>query len=247
MKFRVICWGTEDRIVFNNTQGRLKNICDNNVPYKQEQTFYYQLEDNKAKVITTNINKVNFYNKYLNTSTYNNVDSIIISEINNNNLAIIKEANKKNKYLIIVGKVNLSKDIIDSNNEVLNKVICIPQLSDEKEKLEIKAILFMILDIYNNELFNMNTFLGVYVIIGCEKGRNILGKIPLFILKRFNYICKMKKFTLNLHIDKELDLQELTYIEDPLIEYMNEDSMLIIKQSISNNKNEKMYFSIIAT
>ncbi|HCW53325.1 MAG TPA: hypothetical protein DG753_06230, partial [Clostridium sp.] len=96
------------------------------------------------------------------------------------------------------------------------------------------------------ELIAGNNSKTVSIILGCEQEEGILGSIPLYILKHFNYISECDEFILSIYGLKELGVGQLIYIEDPLKEYMKDNSKLTIEQIGDYIGNNKIYFSLIA-
>ena len=72
-----------------------------------------------------------------------------------------------------------------------------------------------------------------------------IGKIVLSILDQFNYIENSKEFDLYLYSKEQVGIKELTYLEDPIKEYIHNDAILRVNTVINENINDKNYFLVV--
>ena len=72
-----------------------------------------------------------------------------------------------------------------------------------------------------------------------------IGKIVLSILEQFNYIENSKEYNLYLYSKEEVGIQELTYLEDPIKEYIYNDAILRVNTVVNGNINDKNYFLVV--
>lgn len=235
MKINILFWNTRDKIILNEGDDKLFITLGN-----KDESFYYVLNHEKIKAIFTECNSDEFINKHLKgLNNKHECTVIVMKEINSDNIYAVIEADKLNNVIIISGKCDLEK------KEEFNNVVYVPQLYYEESPIDVYTFLYTIKDIYD-EFITDNSSKSVSIILGCEKEDGILGKIPLYILKHFNYVSGCNEFLLNIYGLKELGIGHLIYIEDPLKEYMNDNSKLIIEQMYNCIGNNKIYFSLIA-
>lgn len=234
MKVNILFWNTKDKIVFNEEDTKIYNALDN------KESFYFISNHEKIKATFTDCSNDEFINNYLKgLCKKHECTVIVLKEINCDNIGTLIEATKLKNILIICGKCDLKykKD--------LKNVVYVPQLYYEENAIEINTFIHTIRGIYD-QLIIKNDLTEVSIILGCEREEGILGSIPLYILKHFNYVSDCTEFILNIYGLKELGAGQLIYIEDPLREYMKDDSKLIIEQVDNYINNKKIYFSLIA-
>ena len=232
MKNKLICGDKYDNIVQNNLKYSMEYITSYNAKKNKCTKKYYKLGKNKIEVIMINMEEDN-----ISQIDFNNEDKelLILNEINDNNIQIISKLSKNRELIVLALKNNLSNKN-NLNSDVLKKVII---LNVEKSKININLILDFILE---NDFIENNK--EQYLILGCEE-ENPLGNIPINILKKCKDIYKYKKLTINLYLSKEYNLQELSYIKDPITEYMDNDSNLIIKQIRKKDIDNKVHFTVL--
>lgn len=235
MKLNILFWNARDRVIFNEEDTRIYNLLN-----RKDESFYFLSNHEKIKAIFIECSNEDFCNNYLN-GLYKEYERtvIVLKEINDNNISAVVEAKKLKNILIVSGKCSLNQK---SN---LKNVVYIPQLYYEESPIEIHTFIHTVTGIYDELIIN-NDSKGVFIILGCEKEEGILGNIPLYILKHFNYVSECNEFLLSIYGLKELGAGQLIYIEDPLKEYMKENSKLIIEQIDNYVGNNKVYFSLIA-
>lgn len=235
MKLNILFWNTRDKIVFGEGDNNLCNVVGSN-----EESFYFVLNHEKIKTIFTECSNSEFGNNFF-KGLYKKHEyvAIVLKEINKDNIFVITEIAKLKNVLIIAGKCDLQE------KKDFKNLVYVPQLYYDKSVVDMYAIIYTIRSIYNNLAVN-NSLKIPSIILGCEKEEEILGSIPLYILKNFNYISDCKDFILNIYGLKQLGIDQLIYIEDPLKEYMKENSKLIIKQVNEYVGMNKVYFILIA-
>ena len=235
MKLNILFWNTRDKVIFNEGDTKIYSFLDS-----KDESFYFLSNHEKIKATFIECGSDDFYNNYL-KGLYKKREStvIVLKEINDDNISVIMEITKVKNVLIISGKCSLNQ----KNN--LKNVVYIPQLYYEESTIEIHTFIHTLRGIYD-ELIVGNNSKTVSIILGCEKEEGILGSIPLYILKHFNYVSECDEFILNIYGLKELGAGQLIYIEDPLKEYMKDNSKLTIEQIDDYISNKKIYFSFIA-
>lgn len=234
MNIKIICWKVKNKLILDEGMELL------NESKGLERKIYYQFHKDKVEVSIFESN--NFYE--INSEKLISKNSkliILLEEIDDYILSNINEIFKDNYYMILVGKDSIS---IESNINFFQEIMYLPQLLGD-DKISMYSLLLMIIKKLNNEGGLLKDINKCHIIIGCEDSSKICGNIPLFILKRFNSFQRLKSFYLDLYVKEELDLQDLSYIEDSLIDYITYGGMLKVTQSI-NSKNNKAYFHLIA-
>ncbi|MDO5518720.1 MAG: hypothetical protein Q4F66_14285 [Clostridium sp.] len=235
MKLNILFWNIRDKIILNERDNKLFDIVDNT-----EESFYCVLNHEKIKAVFTECSSNEFINNHL-KGLYNRHECtvIVLKEINHDNISVVREASKFKNIIIISGKCDSGK------KEEFKNLIYVPQLYYEESAIDVYTFLYTIRNIYD-EVLGDNSLKTTSIILGCEKEEGILGSIPLYILKHFNYVSECNEFILNIHGLKELGTGQLIYIEDPLKEYMNDNSKLTIEQEYDCSGDNKIYFSLIA-
>lgn len=236
MKLNILFWNTRDKIILDEGDNKFYDVLDNN----KEDGFYYVLNHEKIKAVFTECNSDDFIINHLKGLCNRHESAVIIlKEINNDNISAVTEASKYKNIIIISGRCDLKE------KEEFKNVIYIPQLYYEESAIDVYTFLYTIRNIYD-EFISYNSSKSASIILGCEKEEGILGNIPLYILKHFNYVSECDEFKLNIYGLKELGIGQRIYIEDPLKEYMNDNSKLTIEQGYECSGNNKIYFSLIA-
>lgn len=235
MDMNIICWNLKDRLNLNSIKGSFKEISE------KEEIYYLRMEKKRVEVIVSNSN--DFEEGYISKKNNNKLSVIIVDEITMDNLKMIKESIECNNSLVMCGKISL-----DNNEEVLNlrKIVKVPQLYYDTDEIDIMEIILITCSIYVDEEFSIDEISGSQIIFGSKDLDSPLGEVPLYILKKFNYLKSLIDLNLTLYIREEMSIENLTYIEDPLREYIEYDSVLKIKQNINKEIREKIYFSLIA-
>ncbi|MGG7213137.1 hypothetical protein ACQPUY_05900 [Clostridium nigeriense] len=224
MNIRIICWNIKNKFrVDDGIELLNRKEC-------LDRKIYYQFLDKKVEIIIfegSNLNKINIKNK-------EGKIIILVEELDDNKFNQINEVFKNNFLKILVGK--------DSLSDNRNGIGYFPQLLNKDDEINICALLYMLT---NEKVFFYN-FNKPHIIVG-EYGENNKDEIiPIFILKRFSNFTKLKNFSLNLHVTEELNLKEISYIEDGLIEYIDFDGKIKINQFISDKKTNNIFFYLIA-
>lgn len=242
MRYKLICCGVENEIILDNLREGVQCINNSNLKNEILDKKCYRIGNDKIEIIKLNseINNIHSF-EFINY----NEDRVllVLNEINEDNIIKLNELFKNKNVIILAIRKKLSLDIYKLNLEIISKLIILKQ-SDFNNKIDVESILLPLLNSYDKNKFIDNAK-ERYLILGCEYGENALGKIVLNVLKSCNDIHRYENLDLNLCSNKEFNLQELTYIEDPLIEYMEEDAKLIIKQITNNDRDDKVYFSML--
>ena len=235
MKLNILFWNTRDKIILNEGDNKIFNVLDS-----KEESFYFILNNEKIKTVFTECSSNELINKHLKGLLKKGECTVIVlKEIDEDNISVISEISKLNNILIIAGACEL-----EEKNDFRN-VVYVPQLYYETNPIDIYSFLYTVKDIYEEYIGN-HTSKVTSIILGCEKEEGILGNIPLYILKHFNYVSKCNDFILIIYGLEELAMGQLIYIEDPLKEYMNDNSKLTIEQMCNCSNNNKIFFSLIA-
>jgi hypothetical protein len=242
MIYKLICCGVENEIIFDNLRDGVQFINNSDLKNEILNRKCYKIGNDRIEIIKLNseINNIASF-EFIN---YNEGRVLLVlSEINDDNILKLNELFKNKNVIILAIRKKISLDIYKLNLEIISKLIILKQ-SYFNNKIDVE---FILLPLLNN--YDKNKLIGNakerYLILGWEDGENALGKIVLNVLKSCNDIHRYENLALNLYPNKEFDLQELTYIEDPLREYMEEDAKLIIKQITNNNMDGKVYFSML--
>lgn len=233
MNIKIICWRMKDKFIIDEGIELLDKTNDLN------RRIYYQLKMNKIEVIFYENNKFNEINLQGLSARDNNL-IFLMEEIDDNKLEYINKNLKDKCITIFSGKKNI---ITDENS--FNKLIYLPQLLSENEKINLYSLILMVVNNLNNEDKLFNNINKSNIILGCEESSRICGNIPLFILKRFYSFQNLKSFHLNLFLSEKINLQDIAYMEDALSSYIKDDGVLKITQ-LENEKNNKNYFCLIA-
>lgn len=214
--------------------------------------------------ISNNLNRVEesiVYNKQIRNNKYYRIGdkNIQISIRQKDDLLTYKA--KAKRTVILVKKINetneeLLLNFIDNNRiEVLTedyncsekKLKYVNILRDIENSLiiDFEVLLFFLAinDIFKSIPWNKgeNT-----IIIGKAKEENIVAKVVMSTLKEIKHIDNSEMIELDLYGDYELSLKELTYIEDPLKEYLNYNKLRIIQRK-STHTNNYIYFMLICS
>ena len=113
-----------------------------------------------------------------------------------------------------------------------------------KEQIHLKALIMLI---YDNEVYrriNDNRKIDM-MIVGSEKRDKVITNIVMNTLKEISLIERCSSIELVLYTNREFLLSELINIEDPIYEYIN-CGKLKIKQCLCENKDESIYYMVIA-
>lgn len=229
MKNRIIFFDDFDNVKIN----KLMKI--ENGGYE---TYYKKYEDDMIEIICNiNFNKIEI-SRLFNSNI--SKDIYVFKEINDNNIDMIQNL-YSNNVTLTAGTVNLNKDSINYDCEFLDDVIYFPQLLDEEDTIDIELFIFAI----------KNRFIGenhkpMYIIAGKEEEKKAAGRIPIFILKRFEQIQKLNDFYLKLYNENEMNIAEISYVEDCIREYIEEGSFFKINQIRNSYDEENTYFLLVA-
>lgn len=236
MKMKIVCWGTEDYILCNAIKKDL-NLYD--IKDHKVQKGYYLGEGIKVEVVMLEKNNTLLYKECM-ESTKDTLHVIFIEYLDEDNLPIINDIIRKGKIVIITEGNKISIDKVDKYT--LDRITYLHFVN--KNLIDISSLIYLIKDNYDKENFK-NNLSGNIVLLGIEQKDLRLGKVAIDILKNSSYIEGNKKLKLNIHSNRELDIEEKLCIEDALKEYIDGVSMLIIKQYVKNSKRDKLYFNLL--
>lgn len=229
MKNRIIFFDDFDNVKINKLM-KIEN--------EGYETYYKKYEDDIMEIICSiNFNKIEVSRLFSsNIRRY----IFVFKEINDTNIDMIQNL-YSNNVTLTAGTVNLNKDNINDDCEVLDDIIYFPQLLDEEDTIDIELFIFAI----------KNRFIGenhkpMYIIAGKEEEKKASGRIPVFILKRFKQIQKLNDFHLKLYNENEMNIAEISYVDDCIREYIEEGSFFDINQIRNSYDGENIYFLLSA-
>ncbi|SHK36665.1 hypothetical protein SAMN02745163_03685 [Clostridium cavendishii DSM 21758] len=224
------------KVRFNNTNILFENMIKDK--YVLKQLFY---KSNNEIIELNCINEKDFL-QYTRANLINNERFLIVlHEINDENINILNDIYKLKKNLIIVvGEVKI--DISKYNFKSVN---LFPQIALKNiESIDIESVLFMI-TLFNEKEINDDIKVKRTMLIGRKRGTNAIGEIVLEVLRNFKEFQYSSNINMYLYSNKSFNVNEITYIEDPLKEYMMKDCKLNIKQIENSRLNDEIIFSIL--
>ena len=157
-------------------------------------------------------------------------------------MKLIAKLRSSYNITVAIGEVNITNKNIKEEFNKLNNVIIINKLKKENT-IDLKLLSLML---NNKEIIcnlNLNKRNNIILI---DSGESI-GKIVLSVLEQFKYIQNSKEYNLYLYSKEEVGIQELTYLEDPIREYIYNDAILKVNTAVNDNINDKKYFLIVTT
>lgn len=223
MKIKIVCWGTEKDIFSDDLKGGLFELN----PFGLRRS-YHSVDGNIVEIVSLEKNEELIYRE----CRSNNKNQITVLFVNKKSISIIDKIQEINNRVMILEKYDSMDEIYENDHDNIKHVHFI------KEKYDIDSIVYFILDDYNNNH-------GSNCLAGCECSNDLYENMIINILKNLNYIKNYKNLQLNLHVQDTLGLDKIAYIEDILKEYINEGSMLIIRQSIAKSIENKIYFNLL--
>ncbi|MBE6049964.1 MAG: hypothetical protein E7214_04685 [Clostridium sp.] len=172
---------------------------------------------------------------------------------------ISKEYYNTNGEKIEVIYIKYKEELLSIKNIHEEDVIIIP-IEDKLDETfsEFKGKVYNLYNVEDDFVFKVDDIIILLSALEKVKNRKILcnmigigcGEFPISsiviqILKRINLIENSRKCSLKLLVGKELNIDEISYLEDPLKEYLGEGLELLITQEINNKIKGKIYFSLI--
>ena len=234
MKIKIISLEDEKAIRFDNISSKLEVLDNNNFKNKVK---YYKVEKNIVEVYyLTEKEYINNYNLNSNSDRI----LVLVKSLNEKNIEIIKKIESNYNIIVAIGEVNILNEKIKEEFNKLNNVIIINKLKKENT-IDLKLLVIML---KNKEILyslNLNKQKNTILLDSSES----IGKIVLSILEQFNYIENSKEYNLYLYSKEEVGIQELTYLEDPIKEYIYNDAILRVNTVVNENINDKNYFLVV--
>ena len=234
MKIKIISLEDEKAIRFDNISSKLEVLDNNNFKNKVK---YYKVEKNIVEVYyLTEKEDINNYNLNSNSDRI----LVLVKSLNEKNIEIIKKIESNYNIIVAIGEVNILNEKIKEEFNKLNNVIIINKLKKENT-IDLKLLVIML---KNKEILyslNLNKQKNTILLDSSES----IGKIVLSILEQFNYIENSKEYNLYLYSKEEVGIQELTYLEDHIKEYIYNDAILRVNTVVNENINDKNYFLVV--
>ncbi|AOR24338.1 hypothetical protein [Clostridium taeniosporum] len=205
MKYKVICLG--NNIELKESSPALSFLEDNNINY-------YRVDNDIIEVIY--LDKLENYNFKQNRGE----TILLVNKITNNNIIKIKSLIREKNILIVAGE-NLTEE------EFKNTLFISALKNGEKIKLR------MLITIISNESILYKIKSGKYenyAIIGEEDVNNPVGGMILNILNNLLFLNNSKNYIVTIYSKNEFDLQDISYIEDAIKEYIDINCNLTFNQ-----------------
>ena len=227
MKIKIICLEEENKIKFDNNLSKFEMLDNKNFKIRAK---YYNVEKSIVEVYylieESEIDKCNL-NK--------NSDKILVlvKSLNENNMKLIAKLRSSYNITVAIGEVNITNKNI---KEEFNKL-------KKENTIDLKLLSLMLNDKEIICNLNLNKKNNIILINSDES----IGKIVLSVLEQFKYIQNSKEYNLYLYSKEEVGIQELTYLEDPIREYIYNDAILKVNTAVNDNINDKKYFLIVTT
>lgn len=228
---KVLCFSSEGSLLikwiehFNTCDCKKKIISKENVL-----SVYY--------VYKASIDNHNIYFIDLFKTNKNVLVDIFNKEIkSNDNCIMFKDSDN-------VLEENLEQYIFLSNIKckdiVINKNIIKVENSIDKTIISKE-----IAEFYINKLINENSFSKGRIYISEKSPVKKCGFVVYDILSEYKELYSQKEIILNIISGEKLYLDTLSYITDPILEYINEDAKIKVKNIISKELNEDFIVSIL--
>lgn len=236
MKIKIICLEEENKIKFDNNLSKFEMLDNKNFKIRAK---YYNVEKNIVEVYylieESEIDKCNL-------SRNSDKILVIVKSLNENNMKLITKLRSNYDITVVIGEVNITNKNIKEEFNKLNNVIIINKLKKENT-IDLKLLSLMLNDKEIICNLNLNKKNNIILINSDES----IGKIVLSVLEQFKYIQNSKEYNLYLYSKEEVGIQELTYLEDPIREYIYNDAILKVNTAVNDNINDKKYFLIVTT
>ncbi|WP_195987197.1 hypothetical protein [Clostridium sp. D53t1_180928_C8] len=231
MKIKIVC--LDKSIKFESENSLLINIKSNNESSERQ---VYKIGKNILESIYID------YKDYKKIMFKSDIIIILVNDINDKNIDKINDLKGEANCIIAIGRNNIQDEVIKEEFEKANNVIKINQLI-MGERINLNLLMFIVenKDILKYIKLNKNSINVIF-----EK-RNSIGEITIELLKQFGEIQYDKEYKFYLYSREEISLLELTYLEDPIREYISNDSKLLINNLVSEIIDDKsLYFISIS-
>lgn len=179
--------------------------------------------------------------------------------INKDKEEIVKEYYNLNNKNIEVIYIKKKKDLLRIKNIHEDDAIIIP-IKDKSDNIFYDFIgnIYYLYNIDEEFIFNSEEIIMVLSMLEKKSKKKVpcnmlgvgFGEFPISciviqILKRINLLENSSRCYLKLLLGKELNIEEISYLEDPLLEYLSEGVELQITQEVNDKIKDKIYFSLI--
>ena len=202
-------------------------------------------EVNKDFKIFNNKNVSSFYYKYKINLIFIIIEFINISKIDNSILEYIikEEIENKNELIVLVNlnddfslKLNANSYIrTNLSNEILKRIECVDS----------RIILNYIIKDYFKNLYRESNALKYNVYLTEKINIKDLGIGIMQVLKEYKNLDIQKEIHLNIISGKNLYLDTLSLISDPILEYTGEGSKVTINNVIQENLKDEFIINIL--
>lgn len=199
------------------------------------------LKENILNVYYTckiNIDKYNIYFVDLTRINQNAIVDIFKQEIKTNDNLIIF-GNHKEDLMQILNQYILLNNIKYTNVTINNEISKVDNFLDET------IISKEIVEFYINKLINTDDFSEGRVYISEKSPIERCGFVVYDILKEYKELYSQKEIVLDIISGEKLYLDTLSYITDPILEYINEHAKIKIKNIVLKELNEDFIVSIL--
>lgn len=220
MKYKVICLG--DNIKLKESSPALSFWGDSNINY-------YRIDNDIIEVIC--LCNLENYKFKLNTEKV----ILLVDKITNDNIIEIKSLVKKSNTLMFAGE-NLTE-------EDLKNVLFISALKNHEE-IKLKTLINIISN--ENVLYKVKGGHYInYAVIGEEYAKDPIGGMILNILKNLSFLNGSKNYTVTIYSEDELNLQDISYLEDAIKEYIDINANFTVNQITKLNHSDIIDYFII--
>lgn len=191
-----------------------------------------------------------YYTFKINFSTYN-LNFIDIARTNNDSIFDILET-EIDEYdnIIILGDdnnsfiKNINKNLSYKNIKFIN--IIINKETIKRSNITNKKIISKeIIEFYINKLINRDETFEGRVYVSKETPIEKCGFGAYNVLSECKELYSQKELVLNIISGEKLYLDTLSYITDPILEYINENAKVKVKNIVSEELNENFIVNIL--
>ncbi len=225
VKYKVVCMGLNDKFIVDHQYGGLETVSEDT------RHTYYKMKDELVELIF--IQQIADAKPFIVTSPREML-FLILDEITDAHLPLLQLA-RQAQAIILSANVNVSEDIKVSQNALLTSIIQFTLVSDFNIQMFLMLVSYYVLVDEPIQSYNK-------LLIGYEKTNEPVGKIVMQILNSFQALQSCQSFELSLLTQTKLNLADLSYIEDPIYEYIPSTYALKIKNYTTQLRNNMTYY-----